>query len=520
MKSIVLTYLLYLDSQKIDPVHGSTKILHLDEDDQIAPSSTQTGYKRTPVGVVLHLITLFMYFGWFALLAVVTTLVYKNEDDYGNYQTAYGWFCAVWNAGFVWSMTLSWPHSIRSLFLRRCLLSEATHVAVYHGFAPSQHANSDKKLELRLLPTVVVDFCTWIVMQHRKVMIMVFATPDARTDPNKGILKYCLVETNPDGTKYFMFVFRRYNFDLEKQSFVPASYKLGNTFAELAPKGATVIDILEAAYLQIVGDNTAENAPPIAHPSCFFGLTTRDVLQRRQAIGANIIEMEEPSFVKEFLSEVSKPFFLYQFYILWLWNAIYYYYMACLNLCIILIAATVISRFRYRSIKTLCAISKVHGSVSVFRDGKRVEINHSDLVPGDVVELGQGIIHCDMLLLTGFTIVDESSLTGEATPQAKVPIDPCSGQTYDPMEHKRETLFAGTTILECENSLALVVRIASYTKRGELMREIIAFRTHHFQMYIELPIVFGILSVYSACFFAYVFFNSGDDMIISWVLGM
>jgi P-type E1-E2 ATPase len=155
-----------------------------------------------------------------------------------------------------------------------------------------------------------------------------------------------------------------------------------------------------------------------------------------------------------------------------------------------------------------------------FRDGSLTKLDHSELVPGDVVELSQGSIHCDMLLLTGDAIVDEAALTGEATPQAKVAIDPFSRNKYDQVEHKRHTLFAGTTLVECDNSRALVVKTASYTTKGGLMREIIAFRTHRVQLSIDFPIVIALLTAYTTAIFIYVFFNSSDEPVVAWTLGM
>jgi E1-E2 ATPase len=512
-----LTYMRSV-SQKINPVDASTKVLRLNKDDQLAVSSTQTGYKRTPVGIVLHFVAISILLGWCAVLAVTTALQYEYASDTDNYLVALKWFCLTWNFAFLWSMAMYWPQSIRSLFLRRCLLSEATHVAVFYQFGSSKHAVGE--MRMIKLPRLMLDVFAWLASCHEKIMILLFATPDARPDPTKGILKYCLVETNPDGTRYFTFLFRRYNFDNAKQIFVPGSFKLGGTFAELAPKGATIIDELEKAYLHAVGDDPTECAPTIAPGICPAGLSNQDVVRRRQAIGANVIEMEKPMFLKEFVAEMSKPFYLYQFYILWIWMPVQYYYMACVNWGIILLAATVISWFRYRNVRTLFGISQVDGQVTVLRDRTRIKVDHSELVPGDVVELGQGSIHSDMLLLTGDVMVDESNLTGEATPQAKVPIDPFNKHKYDPVEHKRHTLFGGTQILGCDNALALVVRTGSYTTKGELMREIVAFRTHRLQFYIELPIVLGILSTYSAAMFIFVYLANRDEPVVGWVLGM
>jgi hypothetical protein len=180
---------------------------NLYDDDHHVVSATQTWYNRTPVGVVLHLVALSIYFGWLAELAMTTSQLYHI--------VAVKCFCVVWNVG------MYWLHSIQSLFLLRCVLSD---VAIYHGFEPGA---SDQKLDLVLLVRVVHNLCDWIACQHQKIMIMSFATSYARPNIKKIIPKYCPVETNPDGSKYFTFLFRRYNFDVEKQCFVPGFFKSG-----------------------------------------------------------------------------------------------------------------------------------------------------------------------------------------------------------------------------------------------------------------------------------------------------
>lgn len=42
----------------------------------------------------------------------------------------------------------------------------------------------------------------------------------------------------------------------------------------------------------------------------------------------------------------------------------------------------------------------------------RLALSSADLVPGDVVVVGPGKVACDMLLLTGECVVDETVLTG------------------------------------------------------------------------------------------------------------
>ena len=131
-----------------------------------------------------------------------------------------------------------------------------------------------------------------------------------------------------------------------------------------------------------------------------------------------------------------------------------------------------------------------------------------------------GDVHTDYLLLTGETVLDESALTGEATPQAKSPIDPQSQEKYDPALHKKQTVSSGTSVMECEDALALVMKTATSTTKGELMRDVLVFRQHHLQFRKELPIVITFLTTYSSIFFLIVLFTSSDELIIAWFLGM
>ena len=81
-------------------------------------------------------------------------------------------------------------------------------------------------------------------------------------------------------------------------------------------------------------------------------------------------------------------------------------------------------------------------------------------------------------------MADESALMGhgECTLQeAKSPIDPASQQEHNPAVHKKQTLSAGTNILECENSLALVMKTASNATKGEFMQDVLVFQKHHLQ---------------------------------------
>lgn len=62
-------------------------------------------------------------------------------------------------------------------------------------------------------------------------------------------------------------------------------------------------------------------------------------------------------------------------------------------------------------------------AINAMRSGNEenlTEVTSVDLVPGDVIEVPENrVIPCDVILLTGSCIVNESMLTGESIPVMK-----------------------------------------------------------------------------------------------------
>ena len=75
-------------------------------------------------------------------------------------------------------------------------------------------------------------------------------------------------------------------------------------------------------------------------------------------------------------------------------------------------------------------------------------IDSADLVPGDVIEIPENTaMPCDMILLTGSCIVNESMLTGESIPVIKNALPFSTKDVYDPENDTKYTLFGGTKVI-------------------------------------------------------------------------
>jgi cation-transporting ATPase 13A2 len=119
--------------------------------------------------------------------------------------------------------------------------------------------------------------------------------------------------------------------------------------------------------------------------------------------------------------------------------------------------------------------------VNVMRSGNENnldQLNSTELVPGDVVEIPENCaMPCDIALLTGSCIVNESMLTGESIPVIKNGL-PFINDVYDPIIDQKYTIYGGTKVIQTRKLgatrvLGLVIRTAFVTTKGNLVRDIL-----------------------------------------------
>ncbi|GJP34697.1 hypothetical protein CLOM_g19107 [Closterium sp. NIES-68] len=154
--------------------------------------------------------------------------------------------------------------------------------------------------------------------------------------------------------------------------------------------------------------------------------------------GPNILHVHAPSFWVLLAGEMLKPFFVFQVFSVAVWFQQEYYLYSCI---IILLTTTSVvyeaaqTRRNRLAIKRLaetdCSVVRLMGQ----RDpadpsaAPRLlpeQVLASALLPGDLVQVESGmVLPCDLVLLAGQCVLNESMLTGESAPVLKtaLPLD-------------------------------------------------------------------------------------------------
>lgn len=263
-------------------------------------------------------------------------------------------------------------------------------------------------------------------------------------------------------------------------------------------------------------------------PTAMRGGLPYDIRQLRETIfGDNSIDIKESSIGKLLIDEVLNPFYVFQAgsVILWCFDN-YYYYASCILLISMsgIIETLMETRRNTRKIKEMAHFTC---SVRILRDGAWSDGTAEDLLPGDVFEVvsSMHVLPCDAVLLEGDCIVNESMLTGESVPVAKVPVVPAifgkmrlASSTFG-SDIAKHVLFSGTRLVRVKKTTlgfggnrwldyeqrtgagipakatAMVLRTGFNTTKGALIRSILFPRPNKFKFYEDSFKFIGILAI-------------------------
>lgn len=455
----------------------------------------QMGYKRSAIGTLAYWMVNATTVGWQVLLVLLTWSYYADSRELHdpsffqpllNYEQSLITFEFVWMAGFLWSLMVKYPEDMLYQYQRRCSLEEAEMVRV------------------------------WAPMQTRQVKAL-------------GSTTSFLMKVNTFFDSVFSFILS----DVNKPRRPGAFYSCPVKRCEVSGKKIIVFQlkqlVLDETNNRFQDPNLSISNKVEALIKGRKGLTSEEVKQRAALIGANKVPIPIPSVLQETVGEFGKVFYVYQIFMIWTWLQYDYYHMGLIYLAIVGLAGLLLAYISYNNKRDLYELSKDHGNVRVCRDGKFQTISSTQLVPGDVIIVQPGVSPCDMILLEGRLVLDESSLTGECAYVSKVAIEKGDRETYDPIANKKNTVFAGTKVLQgtiheggflTTVPLGLVIKTGVNTDKGKMVREILHRPANVFKFTIQAKAVVAILALYAVVGFSITLSFIGDQPLYGWFYAM
>ena len=194
-----------------------------------------------------------------------------------------------------------------------------------------------------------------------------------------------------------------------------------------------------------------------------------------------------PKYIDILKEQLLEPFFIFQVFCVILWCLDEYWYYSLFTLFMLLFFENMNTLQRHKNIKMFREMTREPKYIHVYRSKKWFKIFDNELLPNDLVAIEptkeNDSLPCDILLLEGNCVVDESMLTGETTPQFKENISYLKENDIISIKHsKRNILFGGTKVLLSENKgktipnqscLGVVLKTGFETTQGKLIRTIL-----------------------------------------------
>jgi Ca2+-transporting ATPase len=206
--------------------------------------------------------------------------------------------------------------------------------------------------------------------------------------------------------------------------------------------------------------------------STINGLSDREAEERLARYGPNEIRRDrEISPIKILLAQFNS-FIVYILIAAVFMSVILQEYIDSVVIIAILIVNAILGFFQeYRAEKAIESLKKMATlQTTVIRDGRKMRISSSELVPGDVIVFESGDrIPADARIIEGYLLeVMESSLTGESHPVNK---DPAPIDDTSTLGNMKNMVFGGTNVANGSGK-AIVVKTGMDSEMGKIAEAI------------------------------------------------